>query len=118
MSVVRQIGRPNTSILVDAMHLFRSGGTVAELADVDPDLLGYIQLCDAPRIGTGEEYYKEASFERQPPGQGELPAVRDAVRACLQPAGRAGSADARGDRGGGVATARSSASSLQAEPYL
>lgn len=75
LSVVRRIDRPNISLLIDAMHFFRGGGTVSELAAVEPQWIGYIQLCDAPMIGTGEEYYREASFERKIPGEGELPLV-------------------------------------------
>jgi len=75
LSVVQRIDRLNTSLLIDAMHLFRSGGTVAELAQVEPRHIGYIQLCDAPTLGVGGEYYREASFERKAPGEGELPLV-------------------------------------------
>jgi sugar phosphate isomerase/epimerase len=75
LSVVRRIGRTNTSLLIDAMHFFRSGGTVAELTAVEPKLIGYIQLCDAALVGSGEEYYREASFERECPGDGELPLI-------------------------------------------
>jgi sugar phosphate isomerase/epimerase len=76
LSVVEQIGSPNIALLIDAMHFLRTGGTLDQLAAIDPGLIGYVQLCDAPLAGDGEDYYREASFERQCPGEGELP-LRD-----------------------------------------
>ncbi len=64
---------PHAGLLIDAMHFFRTGSALTELAAIDPRLIGYVQLCDAPEHPTGEDYYKEASFERLPPGEGELP---------------------------------------------
>lgn len=67
-----------TAVLVDALHLFRSGGGPAQLrAAVErhgTDLFPYIQLCDAPfasppRAGLRDE----AVARRLLPGDGELP---------------------------------------------
>lgn len=73
VSLVGRIDRPNFRVLVDAMHLFRSGGTCAQLAALDPALIGYAQLCDVPLVATEPDYFREASFERRSPGEGELP---------------------------------------------
>jgi sugar phosphate isomerase/epimerase len=74
LAVVEQIGAGRAAILVDAMHFFRSGATVAELAALDPALIGYAQLCDAPlHTPEGASYLQEAMFERRVPGEGELP---------------------------------------------
>ena len=73
LSAVEQIGSPNVRLLIDAMHFFRSGGTIDQLGAVDPRLIGYVQLCDAPLVGDSEDYYSEASFERLRPDEGELP---------------------------------------------
>lgn len=70
---VRQIGNPDFSILVDTMHYFRSGSTVAEIATAAPELTGYIQLCDVPIVSTYGDYGYEAQFHRLAPGEGELP---------------------------------------------
>jgi len=43
----------NARILVDTLHLVRSGGTAADLAAVDPALLGYAQVSDG-LLGPGE----------------------------------------------------------------
>ena len=80
VSAIQTIGSPNIRLCIDAMHFFRSGATIARLASLDPKLIGYAQLCDAPKIGDGGEYYQEACFNRKCPGEGELP-LGDLLRA-------------------------------------
>lgn len=80
LGAVRKIDRSNVHLLIDAMHLFRTGGAVADIAALDPGVIGYVQLSDAPLAGDGGDYYREASFERTLPGQGELP-LSDLLRA-------------------------------------
>ncbi len=47
--VVALAGRPNGAILADNLHLDRAGGEPLEqLRGVDPALLPYAQICDAP----------------------------------------------------------------------
>ena len=72
-AAVAHVGRPNFRLLIDTMHLFRLGGTIAEVAALDPALIGYVQLCDAPRLSRFTSYMDEALHERLPPGEGELP---------------------------------------------
>jgi sugar phosphate isomerase/epimerase len=67
------VNKPNFKLVIDAMHFFRSGSTVADLATLDPSRVGYVQLCDVPVVSTYEQYMYEARYERLPPGQGELP---------------------------------------------
>ena len=73
LALVAAVNRPDFRVLVDAMHFFRSGGDVAALAALGPNLIGYAQLCDAPRVATEPDYMREATFERRMPGAGELP---------------------------------------------
>jgi sugar phosphate isomerase/epimerase len=73
LEVVRQIGRPDFRLLIDTMHLIRTGSSPADLAALDPDLIGYIQLADAPLVSIFPSYMQEAMTERRIPGQGELP---------------------------------------------
>ncbi len=73
LAAIRHIGRPDFRLLIDTMHLIRSGSTAADLAALDPDLIGYVQLCDAPLVSTFPTYMQEAMTERRIPGQGELP---------------------------------------------
>jgi sugar phosphate isomerase/epimerase len=75
--VVRQVGRPNLSILIDALHFSRSGGLPAHVADVDPALLRYAQICDAspdrPAPDDAPALIREARTGRLLPGEGALP---------------------------------------------
>jgi sugar phosphate isomerase/epimerase len=73
-SVVKAVRKPNAFILVDALHLARSGGTVASVEALDPALIGSVQFCDAPLAPpppTG--IIDEARGNRLLPGEGELP---------------------------------------------
>ena len=74
------VGRPDFRLLIDTMHLVRSGSSAADVAAIDPDHIGYAQLNDTtlrPRI---DNYMEEAMFERMVPGEGELP-LRDILSA-------------------------------------
>lgn len=80
--VVAAANRPNGGMLFDALHVDRSGAGLAEIASVDPKLLGYAHLCDAPaeRPPSLEAMGDEARDERLPPGEGGLQLV-DFLRA-------------------------------------
>jgi sugar phosphate isomerase/epimerase len=73
LEAIRHVGRPDFRLLIDTMHLIRSGSSPADLAALDPDLIGYVQLCDAPLVSKFPTYMQEAMTERMVPGQGELP---------------------------------------------
>nr|WP_230205060.1 TIM barrel protein [Parafrankia elaeagni] len=73
LEAIRQVGRPDFRLLVDTMHVARAGSTPEDIAALDPHLVGYIQLSDAPLAPTGTDYATEAMFERMVPGTGELP---------------------------------------------
>jgi hypothetical protein len=72
VAAVRHVGRRDFSLLLDTMHLGRSGATAAEVAALDPALIGYVQLCDAPRTPREPNYLQEATLERMVPGEGEM----------------------------------------------
>jgi sugar phosphate isomerase/epimerase len=66
----------NLKLLIDTLHLARAGETPADLARIDPALIGAAQLCDGPLAYPGfDEYLYEALYERGIPGEGELPLV-------------------------------------------
>jgi sugar phosphate isomerase/epimerase len=68
-------------ILVDALHLARGGGTPADVAKVPQALLDCAQMSDGPLVSeSAKAYALEAMFNRQAPGEGELPLV-DLIRA-------------------------------------
>jgi sugar phosphate isomerase/epimerase len=71
--IVQQSGQKNVGILVDALHLARSGGTPAEVAAIAPELIAYVQLCDAPHEKPAHLQLREESLhDRLYPGEGEL----------------------------------------------
>lgn len=78
--LVSQVGRDNAGLLIDPMHLFRSGATAAELSATDPARIFHAQVCDLPLISPNPDNFEEASFERRAPGDGEFPLV-DFIRA-------------------------------------
>jgi sugar phosphate isomerase/epimerase len=73
LAAVRHVGRREFSLLLDTMHLGRSGATRQQIAALDPALIGYVQLCDASRQPKHANYLQEATFERMVPGEGDLP---------------------------------------------
>ncbi len=80
LAAVRHVGRADFRITLDTMHLFRSGGTAADLAALDPGLIGYVQLCDVPTEPALPLYMDEGMYERLAPGEGDAPLV-DVLRA-------------------------------------
>jgi sugar phosphate isomerase/epimerase len=73
LSAIRIIAKPNVRLTIDAMHFFRSGGSVDQLALAGGGCVGHVQLCDVPLSPTIDDYYQEACFERRLPGEGDLP---------------------------------------------
>jgi sugar phosphate isomerase/epimerase len=80
LSTIKHIDNPNFRLLIDMMHLFRTGSSAADIAALDPGLIGYAQLCDVPLVSQDDQYMEEARNERLAPGAGELPLL-DAVKA-------------------------------------
>lgn len=76
---------PGTAILLDALHIQRSGSTIDDVRALDPALLSCLQLCDGPlrapnhldlpygMIAKGSMPQVEARVQRQLVGDGELP---------------------------------------------
>ena len=76
-------------VLVDTLHFQRYGGRLEQLRSLDPDLLSYVQLCDAPlappselprplklprgQSTDGTDLQLESRAMRLLPGDGELP---------------------------------------------
>jgi sugar phosphate isomerase/epimerase len=61
-------------IVVDAIHLDRSGGSAADLASLRPEQWAFFQICDAPaqQPATEEELLFQARRARLAPGHGGL----------------------------------------------
>lgn len=81
LRIVERAGR-RPGVLVDPLHLARSGGSPGDVAAVARDLLPYAQFCDAagPRPESDAGLAAEARERRLPPGSGELP-LEGVVRA-------------------------------------
>jgi sugar phosphate isomerase/epimerase len=73
LAAMEYVGRNDFRLLIDTMHLVRSGSRAADLAAVDPDNIGYAQLNDTTLQPRLDNYMEEAMFERMVPGEGELP---------------------------------------------
>lgn len=72
-AVLQQIKPANAGILVDAVHLSRSGGSPADLASYDPALFDLVHLCDVPAEPPSFEGLRaEARGCRLYPGEGGL----------------------------------------------
>lgn len=73
LSALKALKSPHARLIIDAMHLFRCGNSVEQVAQLDPSLLGRVQVSDAAMVGSGKLYMEEACFERSLPGEGGLP---------------------------------------------
>ncbi len=73
-TLVARSGRANAGILIDTLHLFRCGGSAAEVAALPPNVIRSAQLCDGrPKApATMEARIAEARGGRLPPGAGGL----------------------------------------------
>ncbi|ELR85396.1 MULTISPECIES: sugar phosphate isomerase/epimerase family protein [Mycobacterium] len=80
LAAADHVGRSEFRLLVDTMHLMRSGSGASELAAVDPGRIGYAQLNDTTLRPRMDNYLEEAMFERLVPGEGDLP-LRDILAA-------------------------------------
>lgn len=78
-AAVAAVGHRAFGLVVDTMHFFRKGGTVADIA-ADPGAIVHVQLCDVPMPATIDSYMEEALFERRAPGDGDLPLVEFLAR--------------------------------------
>lgn len=73
LELVRQVHRPGrVGVNVDLLHLTRSGGSIAELADAPPEFILYGQYCDGNTTCAPDQRDFEASAQRLLPGEGTL----------------------------------------------
>ncbi|MFA7584613.1 MAG: sugar phosphate isomerase/epimerase [Novosphingobium sp.] len=71
----------DVGLCLDPHHLFRAGGTVADIAALPPGAIRYVQLCDGPVPQPPEIAQTEAVCERLYPGDGQFP-LADLLRAA------------------------------------
>ena len=85
-AIVEKVDHPAGGLLVDPIHLVRTGGTAADVAALDPRWLPYAQFCDgAAKLAdpTPEALLEDAVNGREVPGAGAL--ELDALLAALPP---------------------------------
>lgn len=94
LRVVRRSG--GGRLLLDTLHIQRCGVTAADLTSIDPEVLSYLQVCDA-HARPDADAVEEARTRRLLPGEGDLPlldivgALPDTVPLSVEapnPAGR------------------------------
>ncbi len=71
-AIVRGAARPNGRVVLDLLHLVRSGGGVAEVEAI-ADLVDFVQLSDGPAEVAETGRWREAVGERGLPGSGAFP---------------------------------------------
>ena len=78
LTVVGLAQEPNVGILVDLLHVFRSGTTYEDIREADPSLFPYAQWCDGPSEPRGwgnHDLILDAVDDRAIPGEGDLAAI-------------------------------------------
>ncbi len=77
MAVLDEVAHPLRALLIDPIHVDRSGSTVVEIAAVPPELLPYAQFCDAPAKRPDPNYFEDIITDaidlREQCGAGGLP---------------------------------------------
>ena len=79
LEVVKLVDAPNVGILLDLLHVVRSGTTFKEIKACDPKLFPYAQWCDgtAQPVGLSDsELIIDALDNRLIPAQGKLDALK------------------------------------------
>jgi sugar phosphate isomerase/epimerase len=81
LAMIEEAGRPNAGLIVDLLHFYRAGSTVAELATIPAHRVAYAQLCDAVAGSPAlDDLPAEARTSRLHLGGGVLP-VREIITA-------------------------------------
>ena len=79
MSVLDAVAHPLRALLIDPIHVDRSGSSIIEIAAVPPELLPYAQFCDAPAKRPNPDIFEEVITDaidlREQCGEGGLDLV-------------------------------------------
>ena len=77
LGLLDRIDHPLKALLIDPIHVDRSGSSIAEIAKLDPALLPYAQFCDAPAERPDPADFnaviRDAIDLREQCGEGALP---------------------------------------------
>jgi len=75
LRILEKTNATNARLTVDCLHLIRTGGSAAQLARVDPTLIGHVQICDGLLELSPDLWLAEAGEHRLYAGEGEIPLV-------------------------------------------
>jgi sugar phosphate isomerase/epimerase len=74
MSLVDSVGYDAAGVVIDALHLHWTGGTVADVAALPPGAIAFVQICDAAgALPPSDQQLEVARQGRLYPGLGDLP---------------------------------------------
>lgn len=77
LAVIDGVGSDNLKLLIDTLHVARTGLDIGDIAWLPADCFRFAQFCDAwqtpPHDGSFEALYDEALNGRLLPGEGDLP---------------------------------------------
>ena len=73
LRLIESLALPNLKVAIDCLHLFRSGGRVADLAGIPNTQISHVQLCDSQNLEVTSDYFHEAGVERLGLGDGVFP---------------------------------------------
>lgn len=77
LAVIEQVAHPLAAVLIDPIHVDRSGTTIEQIAALDPAFLPYAQFCDARAARPDPDDFaaviRDAVDLREQCGEGALP---------------------------------------------
>jgi len=63
---------PKATLVIDALHVTRTGASLEQIAQIEPERIAWVQLCDGPAEVTAVYTTTEGLFNRMIPGEGEF----------------------------------------------
>jgi sugar phosphate isomerase/epimerase len=69
-ALIDSLADPRFRLVVDCLHLVRSGGSAADVAALPAGRVATVQLCDSLDTSAHADYLEEAGVRRLGPGQG------------------------------------------------
>ena len=66
LRIMRQVAQPNLRLLIDALHVSRSGKDLRAIDKLDSSVVSYVHLCDAPARMPPPESLARRSAPRPP----------------------------------------------------
>ena len=70
---LRRAKLANAGIIVDSLHMVRTGGSPRDVANAGRDMIRYAQICDGPLTIAPELEQDEGLLQRRIPGEGAFP---------------------------------------------